>query len=236
MIEVARLKDLNAADLFLGFRIGAVGRRDFAVFPVQGQRGLRRLKSYLGDKMSVGAQMVVVLKAVVERCVSLVLGHAFEFSGLKVSQTDVFHPFLLVSSSCSVSTLNLTRRHPDGPAFLPARRGISRGTPRRSGMTPSTSEDGIRNSNCTTTLFPLTHRLSSDRRSGDRKSTATPFLLAFLRGTFTAGRSTCFGSTYLSFPWSGPFLLSTGRSKLRTPKPPSASSPQPRASSASSFS
>jgi hypothetical protein len=45
MIEVSRLKDLNAAKLFLGFRIGAISRRDFAVFPVQGQRSLRRLKS-----------------------------------------------------------------------------------------------------------------------------------------------------------------------------------------------
>src|SRR6266571_7097566 len=95
MIEISRLKDLNAAKLFLGFRIGAIRRRDFAVFPVQGQRGLRRLKSYFGDKMSVGAQMVVVLKAFVERCVSLVLGHPFEFSWLHVSQTDVFHLFLL---------------------------------------------------------------------------------------------------------------------------------------------
>src|SRR2546427_12674457 len=95
MIEVSRLKDLNAAKLFLGFRIGTVGRRDFAVFPVQRQRGLRRLKRYFGDKMSVGAQMVVVLKAIVERCLSLVLGHPFEFSWLDVSQTDVFHPFLL---------------------------------------------------------------------------------------------------------------------------------------------
>src|SRR6058998_746576 len=91
MIEVSRLKDLNAAEMFLGFRIGAVGRRDFAVFPVHGQRGLRRLKRYFGDKMSVGAQMVVVLKAFVERCVSLCLGHPFEFSRLEVSQTDVFH-------------------------------------------------------------------------------------------------------------------------------------------------
>lgn len=33
------------AELLLGFRIGAVGRRDFPVLPVQGQRGLRRLKS-----------------------------------------------------------------------------------------------------------------------------------------------------------------------------------------------
>src|SRR6266481_6439710 len=50
MIEVSRLKDLNAAKLFLGFRIGAVSRRDFAVFPVQGQRCLRRLKRYFGDR------------------------------------------------------------------------------------------------------------------------------------------------------------------------------------------
>src|SRR5258707_9724913 len=91
MIEISRLKDLNAAKLFLGFRIGAIRRCDFAVFPVQGQRGLRRLKSYFADKMSVGAQMVVVLKAFVEHRVSLVLGHPFEFSWLEVSQTDVFH-------------------------------------------------------------------------------------------------------------------------------------------------
>src|ERR1700751_1132335 len=91
MIEVSRLKDLNAAKLFLGFGIGAVRRRDFAVFPVQGQRGLRRLKSYFGDKVSVGAQMVVGLKAFVERCVSLVLGQPFELSWLDVSQADVFH-------------------------------------------------------------------------------------------------------------------------------------------------
>src|SRR2546422_11092686 len=97
MIELSRLKDLNAAKLFLGFRIGAISRRDFAVFPVQGQRGLRRLKRYFGDKMSVGAQMVVVLKAIVERSVSLVLGHPLEFTWRDVSQTDVFHPVLLVS-------------------------------------------------------------------------------------------------------------------------------------------
>src|SRR5213075_1645236 len=99
MIEVSRLKDLNAAKLLLGFRIGSISRRDFAVFPVQGQRGLRRLKRYFGDKMSVGTQMVVVLKAFVERCVSLVFGHPFECSWLDVSQTNVFHRFLLVSNN-----------------------------------------------------------------------------------------------------------------------------------------
>src|SRR5580692_10191686 len=95
MIEVSRLKDLNAAKLFLCFRIRAIRRRDLAVFPVQSQRGLRRLKRYFGDKVSVSAQMVVVLKAFVERCASTVLGHPFESSWLEVSQTDVFHPFLL---------------------------------------------------------------------------------------------------------------------------------------------
>src|SRR5258707_15619771 len=91
MIEVSCLKDLNAAKLFLGFRIGAIRRRDLAVFPVQGQRGLRSLKRYFVDKMSVGAQMVIVLKAFVEHCLSLVLGHPFEFSWLDVSQAYVFH-------------------------------------------------------------------------------------------------------------------------------------------------
>src|ERR1700689_1277796 len=97
MIEVSRFEDLNAAKGFLGFRIRAVGRRDFAVLPGQGQRSLRRLKSYFGDEMSVGAQMIVVLKAIVERCLSLGLGHPFEFSGLEVSQADVFHSSLLAS-------------------------------------------------------------------------------------------------------------------------------------------
>jgi len=90
MIKVSRLKDLNAAKLFLGFRIGAVSRRDFAVFPVQGQGSLRRVKRDFGDKMSVGAQMVVVLKAFVERCVSLVLDHVFECSWLHVTKQMYF--------------------------------------------------------------------------------------------------------------------------------------------------
>src|SRR6266480_1665431 len=101
MIEVSRLKDLNAAKLILGFRIGAIRRRDFAVFPVQGQRGLRRLKRYFGDKMSVGAQMVVVLKAFVERCMSLVLGHPFEFSWLDVSKQMCFIVPLLLDGARS---------------------------------------------------------------------------------------------------------------------------------------
>src|SRR5258706_9211935 len=101
MIEVSRLKDLNAAELFLGFRIGTVDGRDLAVFPVQGQRGLRRLKRYFGDKMSVGTQMVVVLKAFVERCVSLVLGHPFEFSGAMYPRQMYFIVLLLLDGARS---------------------------------------------------------------------------------------------------------------------------------------
>jgi hypothetical protein len=47
--------------------------------------------------MSVGAQMVVVLKAIVECRLSLGVSHPFEFSRLEVSQADVFHSSLLAS-------------------------------------------------------------------------------------------------------------------------------------------
>src|SRR5262249_48336866 len=46
MIHVPRLKDANAADLLLGFGIGTVGRRDFAILPRQGQGGFRTLKRF----------------------------------------------------------------------------------------------------------------------------------------------------------------------------------------------
>ena len=91
MIHVPRLKHANAADLFLGFRIGTVGGRDFAVLPIQGQGGFSRLKSFSDTKLPVGAQMVPVLKAFVEHCVPLVLGHGRDFFRIVVSQTDVFH-------------------------------------------------------------------------------------------------------------------------------------------------
>src|SRR6266496_3572270 len=40
--------------------------------------------------------------------------------------------------------LNLTRRHPEEPAFLPAGRGISRGTQRRSGRSFASPEERLR--------------------------------------------------------------------------------------------
>jgi hypothetical protein len=36
MVHVPRLKDKNAAELFLGFRIGTAGRYHFAVLPREG--------------------------------------------------------------------------------------------------------------------------------------------------------------------------------------------------------
>src|ERR1700674_224538 len=75
--------------------------------------------------MSVGAQMVVVLKAFVERCVSLALGHPFEFSWLDVSQADVFHRFLLVSCDSESRSRRSwdrgrTASYPTAPAQIPA--------------------------------------------------------------------------------------------------------------------
>src|SRR5215471_5058281 len=91
MIHVPRLKEANAAELFLGFRIGTVGSCDFAVLPIQGQGGFRRLKRFSAGKVPVGAKMVVVFKACVEHCAPLALGHGFVFAFVVVSQTDVFH-------------------------------------------------------------------------------------------------------------------------------------------------
>jgi hypothetical protein len=56
--------------------------------------------------MPVGAQMIIVVKAFVEHCVSLVLGHARVFCWLVVSQTDVFHMSLLMflASSATLRT------------------------------------------------------------------------------------------------------------------------------------
>src|ERR1700757_1331679 len=126
MIQVPRLKDENATELFLGFHIGTVRSCDFAVLPIQGQGGFRRLKRFSASKMPVGAKMVVVFKTCVEHRLLLAFGHAFMFAFVVVSQTDVFHPFLLVS--CDAEPQLIVRL--------------------------------------------------SDSRSGNRKSTATPYFVA----------------------------------------------------------
>src|SRR5215469_15883242 len=91
MIHVPRLKDENAAELFLGFRVGTVGGCHFAVLPVNGQRGFRRLERFSASPVPVGAKMVIVIKACVEHGVLFSRSHAFEFSFVVVSETDVFH-------------------------------------------------------------------------------------------------------------------------------------------------
>jgi len=91
VVEVSGFEDLKAADVLFGFRVRAVGGGDFAVFPRQGHCGLWRMKRDFGDEMSGGAEVVVVREAIVEDCVALVVGHAFEFSWFEVSQAEVFH-------------------------------------------------------------------------------------------------------------------------------------------------
>src|SRR5271157_3982028 len=91
MIHVPRLKDENTAELFLGFRIGTVRSCHFAVLPIQGQGGFRRLKRFSTSPVPIGAKMVVVFKAYVEHGVLLALGHAIEFAFVVVAKTEVFH-------------------------------------------------------------------------------------------------------------------------------------------------
>src|SRR5215813_5563793 len=91
MIHIPRLKDENAAQLFLGFHKGAVCSRHFAVFPIQGQGGLRPLKRFSTGPLPAGAKMVIIFKACVEHGVSLGLSHAVEFAFVVVAKTEVFH-------------------------------------------------------------------------------------------------------------------------------------------------
>src|SRR5258707_11240158 len=57
----------NAAELFLGFRIGAVGRRDFAVFPVQGHGGLRRLERLEKQTSELQSRQKLVCRLLLEK-------------------------------------------------------------------------------------------------------------------------------------------------------------------------
>src|SRR5580693_5058464 len=91
MIHVPRLKDENAAELFFGFGVGAVGRCHLAVLPIQGQGGLRPLKRFSTGPVPASAKMVVIFKACIEHGVSLALSHAIEFAFVVVAKTEVFH-------------------------------------------------------------------------------------------------------------------------------------------------
>src|ERR1700679_2398508 len=87
MIHVPRLKDENAAELFLGFHVGTVGSCHFAVLPIQGQRGFRRLQRFSAGPVPTGAKMIVIFKACIKHGVSLALGHAIEFAFVVVAKT-----------------------------------------------------------------------------------------------------------------------------------------------------
>src|SRR5438270_13334658 len=98
MVQIASLKDENAPELLLRFRIGAVGRSDFAVLPIKGECGLGRLKRFSTRPVTAGTKMVVVFKARVEHRVSLALAHAIEFAFVVVTETEVFHVLFLLMS------------------------------------------------------------------------------------------------------------------------------------------
>jgi hypothetical protein len=89
-IHVPRLKDENTTELFLGFRIGTVGRFGLAVLPIRSKQ-FPQAEALLRLPNAVGAKMVVIFKAGVEHGVLLALGHGFEFVFVKVRKTDVFH-------------------------------------------------------------------------------------------------------------------------------------------------
>src|SRR5215813_2181356 len=91
VIHVPCLKDENAAELFLGFRIGTVGGCYFAVLPRQRQGGLRPLKRFSTGPVPAGAKMFVIFKARIEHGVSLALSHAIELAFVVVAKTEVFH-------------------------------------------------------------------------------------------------------------------------------------------------
>src|SRR5262249_31232969 len=80
MSHVPRLKDKDAAEVFLGFHVGTIGGCHFAVLPVHGQRGFRRLEGFSASPVTVGAKMVIVIKACVEHGVLFSRGHALEFA------------------------------------------------------------------------------------------------------------------------------------------------------------
>src|SRR5579871_768684 len=111
LIHVPRFQHENAAELFFRFRVRAVRGCDFAVFPIQGQRGFRRLQPFSTIPMPVSAKMIVILKAGVEHGIALGLSHAVEFIFVVITETHVFHSYPPIDGAGSTA---LTRRirHP----------------------------------------------------------------------------------------------------------------------------
>ena len=80
MLHVPRLKDEDSAELFLGFRVGAVATRYFPVLPIQRSGRFLLAGALLPHPSAAFAEMVIVIKARVEHGVSLALSHAIECS------------------------------------------------------------------------------------------------------------------------------------------------------------
>src|SRR5271163_4106533 len=97
VIQISRFQHLNSTQLLLRFRVRTVCHCNVSVLPTHGHRRIGGLQWFLSDQMSVLAQIVVVAKTFVQHGVALALRHVFELPGLEISQTDVFHPFLLIS-------------------------------------------------------------------------------------------------------------------------------------------
>src|SRR5215472_10759494 len=154
MIHVPRLKHENATELFLGFRVWTVGGCHFAVLPVNGQRGFRRLERFSTSPLPVGAKMIVVIKACVEHGVLFGLSHAVEFAFVVVPETDVFH--------CSSPHSGLAEPAAERSAgsFIESPGRVSRG---RGGPVCSLASDGfLIRSREEKKLAHLAHRIAGD--------------------------------------------------------------------------
>jgi hypothetical protein len=91
VMQIARPKHKDSADLFFGLRLWTVRYNDFAVLQehVFGRAG--RLKSLANNKVPVGSQLIVTVKALTNHTVALVFRHVLKLSRLGICQTDKFH-------------------------------------------------------------------------------------------------------------------------------------------------
>src|SRR6516164_8281907 len=124
MIHVPRLKDKNAAKLFLGFRVGTIGSCHFAVLPIQGQGGFRALKRFATTPVPAGAKMVVVSQTDVFHCSS---PHSGLAEPAAERCTGSFNSSLLrVFRGCSGQVVYLL---PPGPCVGAGKKRSSRTSP-----------------------------------------------------------------------------------------------------------
>jgi hypothetical protein len=85
VIQIVGFQDQDAAELLLGFGVGAVGHRDFAILPTQrdGRRGI--LQRFAAREVPALAEHVVVREALLHHRVALSVSQRFPLAGLNVS-------------------------------------------------------------------------------------------------------------------------------------------------------